>query len=162
MYNNHLPELVYALATFSSVFALFIGIALATYGMNVALTIILMSLHTSINGVLFYGVRRRDTTHIFVWLVFSFIEAIFCIVFVFYFVIESENFLRKYNHLKMIDSFHTPKYKVLKELGTRQYSCLAFSIAFGLFMVILLSTSVTVKKFYDELLRRGNHRSFRR
>ena len=160
MYNNHLPEQVYALATFSSVFVFFIGIALITYGISVDITIIFMSLHTSIAGVLFYGVRRKDTTHIFVWLVISVIEAIFSIFVVCYFAIESENFLRKYNHLKMTNSLHTPNNRILKELGAQQYSCLAFSIAFGLFTVILLSTSVTVKKFYDELLRRGNHRSY--
>ena len=160
MYNNHLPEQVYALATFSSVFILFIGIALISYGMNVEITIILMSLHTSITGVLFYGVRKKDTTHIFVWLVFSVIEAIFSIFVVCYFAIESESFLRKYNHLKMTNSLYTPNNKTLKELGAQQYSCLAFSIAFGLFTVILLSSLVTVKKFYDELLRRGNHRSY--
>ena len=93
MYNNHLPEQVYALATFSSVFVFFIGTALITYGISVEITIIFMSLHASIAGVLFYGVRRKDTTHIFVWLVISVIEAIFSIFVVCYFAIESENFL---------------------------------------------------------------------
>ena len=160
MYNNHLPEQVYSLATFSSVFALFIGIALITYGINVEITIMLMCLHTSITGVLFYGVRRKDTTHLLVWLVCSLIEAIFCIAVMCYFAIESEDLLRRYNHFKMMDNLHTPNNKILKELGAQQYSYLAFSIAFGLFTVILLSSSVTVKKFYDEILRRGNHRPY--
>ena len=51
-------------------------------------------LNVSITGVLFYGVKWKDTTHIFIWQVFSVIESIFSIILMCYYAIQSDNILK--------------------------------------------------------------------
>ena len=158
---KRLKEQVYALATFSSVLSLLIGIIFVVYGINVEMTIIGTLLNLSITGVLFYGVKRKDTTHIFIWLVFSVIESIFSIFIMCYLAIQSDNMLKKYNHLLMNQSYESNN-ETLEKVWTQRISYLAFSIVFGFLTVSVITTLFTVKKFYDKLLRRGNHRSYGR
>ena len=161
MICNQLQEKVYAIASFISLFSLFIGIYLVVYGINVEMTIVAMILNISITGVLFNGVKRKDTTHIFIWLVFSVIEAIFSTILTCYFAIESDSMFKKYNILHKNHTYLSSD-KTLEELSTIMYIYLAFSAAFGLLTVGLLSALFIVKKFYDDLLRRGNYRSYGR
>ena len=158
---RQLQDQVYALATFSSVFSLLVGIIFVVYGVNVEMTIVGTVLNVSITGALFYGVKRNDTTHIFIWIVFSVIEVIFSIIIMCYLALQSDNMLKKYNHLLIHQSYES-NVENLERVWNQRISYLAFSTVFGFLTVSLLTTLLTVKKFYDELSRRGNYQSYGR
>ena len=148
--SKSLQEKVRVISIFIACLTLLVGISSIVHGGDLEMSIVGIVVNISITGVLFYGAKTKDTTHLVVWLVFSVLEIIALIIGMCYFAIESAQFNIKYNYQKDSGSFNN---ETMENTWNHRILYTVYSVIFGLLSIFLLSISVIVKKFYDEVQR---------
>ena len=96
--NKQVYLIVVVLVFFTIVF----GSLLISYGGNIILSSIGMIINLSVTGILLYGVKTEDTTHVLVWLVFSLVEMIALVIAMSYYAIKAAHMLNIYNYFLLI------------------------------------------------------------
>ena len=145
-HTRSLQEPVRVLAIFIACLTLVVGISSIIHGGDLEMSLIGLLVNLSIAGVLFYGAKKKDTTHLVVWLVFSLIQMIGLIIGACYFAYESEQVWANYNVVYRKES--------MEIIWKLRVTYVVYSLVFGVLTIVLFSISIIVKKFYDELQRR--------
>ena len=146
-HHNNLQVQVRVIAIFIACLTLLVGISSIVHGGDLEMNLVGMVVTMSITFVLFYGAKTKDTTHLLVWLVFSFLQIVILTIGMCYFAIESDQ-------LRVMYNLHKQHALLSKEIWNLRITYITYSVVSGLLTTLLLSISVIVKKFYDELQRR--------
>ena len=136
------------IAILSVCLILLLGISLIIIGEDLKICIVGMVFGISINTVLFYGAKTKDTTHLFLWLFFSPILVVGLLVGMIYFAFKSEMF-------QAIYTSNTPDGLSQNEtkaniLRLRSIN-LAYAVISGLLTIFLVLVSIVIKKIYNEI-----------
>ena len=129
-----------------------LGSLLMSYGGNTILSSVGIIINLSVTGILLYGVKTEDTTHVLVWLVFSLVEMIALVIGMSYYATKAANMQNIYNHLSKDSS--VPRKDLIKTIWEKHISFVVFSIIFGVSTISLLSTIFIVRMFYRRIQRR--------
>ena len=136
------------IAILSACLIFILGISLIIIGEDLRVCIVGMVLGISINIVLLYGAKTKDTTHLFLWLFVSAMLVLGLIVGMAYFAYESEKFREMYISNTPNGSFQNEtKANILRLRNTT----LAYAVISGLFTIFLVSVSIVIKKIYNEI-----------
>ena len=102
----------------------------------------------TINAVLFYGAKTKDTTHIFLWLFFSAILVVGLFVGMIYFACESDKFRKMYLLSTPDRTFQNETEANIVRLKSAN---LVYAVISGLLTVFFVSVSTIIKKLYNEI-----------
>ena len=152
--NTSLQEQVRVISIFVICITLLVGISSIVHGGDLEISVVGIVINISITGVLFYGAKTKDTTHLVVWLVFSVLEIIVLLLGMCYFAYEAEKFHVIYKYEQHRGSLNTEK---MENIWNSRIVYTVYSVIFGLLSIFLFSISIIVKKFYDELQRRSEY-----
>ena len=98
--KESLQDSVRIIAIFVACLTLVVGISSIVHGGDLETSIIGIVVNISITGVLFYGAKKKDTTHLVVWLIFSLLEIIVFCIGMCYFAYEADQLRISYNAQK--------------------------------------------------------------
>ena len=146
-----LQDPVRIIAIFVGCLTLVVGISSIVHGGDLEISILGIVVNLSIYSVLFYGAKKKDTTHLVVWLAVSLAELVFLIIGICYFAYESEKLrLQQNSEEQQID----PEQAELVFKLRVEY--IVYSAVSGVLTIFLCSIMIVVKKFHNELLRSDN------
>ena len=132
------------IAIFSVCLTLLLGISLIITGEDLKICIVGMVFGISINIVLLYGAKTKDTTHLFLWLFFSGILVIGLVVGMTYFA---------YNSVMFLEMSSAPERSFQNETKANilrlRSIYLAYAVISGLLTIFLVSISIIIKKSYN-------------
>ena len=146
---------VYLIVVVLVFLTIMLGSLLISYGGNTIISSVGIIINLSVTGILFYGVKTEDTTHVFVWLVFSLVEMIALVIVMSYYAIKAANMLNIYNHF--LQNSSVPRQSLIKTIWEKHISFVVFSIIFGLSTISLFSMIFIVRIFYRRIQRRQGH-----
>ena len=152
--STSLQEQVRVISIFVACLTLLVGISSIVHGGDLEISVVGIVINISITGVLFYGAKTKDTTHLVVWLVFSVLEIIVLIIGMCYFAYEAEQLHITYNYQKHRGTLNTEE---MENIWNSRIIYTVYSVIFSLLSIFLFSISIIVKKFYDELHRRSEY-----
>ena len=146
---------VYLIVVVLVFLTIMLGSLLISYGGNTIISSVGIIINLSVTGILFYGVKTEDTTHVFVWLVFSLVEMIALVIVMSYYAIKAANMLNIYNHF--LQNSSVPRQSLIKTIWEKHISFVVFSIIFGISTISLFSMIFIVRIFYRRIQRRQGH-----
>ena len=132
-----------------------LGSLLMSYGGNTILSSVGIIINLSVTGILFYGVKTEDTTHVFVWLIFSLVEMIALVIAMSYYAVKAAHMQNIYSQLS--ESPSVARQDLIKTIWEKHISFVVFSIIFGLSTIFLFSMIFIVRIFYRRIQRRQGH-----
>ena len=146
--NKSLQDPVRIIAIFVVCLTLLVGVSSIVHGGDLEISIVGIVVNLSIYCVLFYGAKKKDTTHLVVWLAVSLAELVSLIIGICYFAYESEKLRLQQNSEKLpIDPSQDELVFKLRVMY------IVYSAVSGVLTIFLFSIMIVVKKFYNELLR---------
>ena len=149
--NKSLQDPVRIIAIFVGCLTLVVGVSAIVHGGDLEISIVGIVVNLSIYCVLFYGAKKKDTTHIVVWLAVSLAELGSFIIGICYFAYESEKLrLRRNSEKEPIDPAQAELVFKLR------VEYIVYSAVSGVLTIFLCSIMIVVKKFHNELLRSEN------
>ena len=152
-----LQQQVYVVVVVLAFLTIIIGAFSVVYGENLEISIVGTIINFSITGILVYGVKRQDTTHVMVWLVSSIVEMVLLVIGMSYYAIKADHIQNIYKYISENDSFQ--RKELLENISGRKLSCIVLSIIFGASTVILFCAILIVKMLYHQLQRREGYQS---
>ena len=152
--STSLQEQVRVISIFVICITLLVGISSIVHGGDLEISVVGIVINISITGILFYGAKTKDTTHLVVWLAFSVLEIIVLLLGMCYFAYEAENFHVIYNYEQHRGSLNSER---MKNIWNSRIVYTVYSVILGLLSIFLFSISIIVKKFYDEVQRRSEY-----
>ena len=155
--NKSLQQPVRAIAVAVAGITLLVGISSIVHGGDLEWSIGGLVVNLSITGVLFYGAKRKDTTHLVLWLVFSLIQIIGLFIGMCYFAYEAKQLLAMY---KSAYRKETVNKDMVEGIWKLRMTYIVYSLIMGVLIMILFSISIVVKKFYDELQRSETYQPY--
>ena len=149
--NKSLQDPVRIIAIFVGCLTLVVGISSIVHGGDLEISIVGIAVNLSIYCVLFYGAKKKDTTHLVVWLAVSFAELVSFVIGICYFSYESEMLrLRQNSEMQPLDPAEA---ELIFKLRVEY---IVYSAVSGVLTIFLFSIMIVVKRFYNELLRCEN------
>jgi len=145
-----LQEPVRVIAIFVVCLILLVGISSIVHGGDLETSIIGIVINISITLDLFYGAKTRSTSHLRHWLMLSLVQLSGLIIGIGYFSYESEQLRAVYNSQKSNGSFNE---EAMESVWKLRMTYIIYALVFGVLAAFLISISIIVKKFYDELQR---------
>ena len=146
--NKSLQDPVRIIAIFVVCLTLLVGVSSIVHGGDLEISIVGIVVNLSIYCILFYGAKKKDTTHLVVWLAVSLVELVSLIIGICYFAYESEKLRLQQNSEKLpIDPSQDELVFKLRVMY------IVYSAVSGVLTIFLFSIMIVVKKFYNELLR---------
>ena len=149
---THKKQQVYAIVVLLICLTIIVGVLSAVFGENMEMSISGTIINLSITGILYYGVKTQDTTHVLVWLVFSLFEMVTLVIVMSYYAIKAAHMQSINRLLSKTGSFQ--RKELYESISERSIKYINFSIIFGSSAIILLPIIYVVKTFYDHIQRR--------
>ena len=150
-HNKSLQDPVRIIAIFVVCLTLVVGISSIVHGGDLEISIVGIVVNLSIYCVLFYGAKKKDTTHLVIWLAVSLAELVSLIIGICYFAYESEKLrLQQHSEQQPIDRSQA------ELLFNRRVDYIVYSTVSGVLTIFLFSIMIIVKRFHNELLRSEN------
>ena len=149
---THKKQQVYAIVVLLICLTIIVGFLSAVFGENIEMSIVGIIINLSITGILYYGVKTQDTTHVLVWLVFSLFEMVTLVIGMSYYAIKAAHMQSIKRLLSKTGSFQ--RKELHESISERSIKYIIFSIIFGSSAIILLPIIYVVKTFYDHIQRR--------
>ena len=146
-----IKQQVYAIIVILVCLTIMMGVLLVVYGENLVLSIAGTIVNLCLTFTLLYGVKTQDTTHVFVWLVFSLVETVALVIGTSYYAIKAVHMHNIQKTLSETNSFQSKK--LFENILDRENKYKTVSIIFGCSTIILVPIIYAVKKFHDEIQR---------
>ena len=149
--DRSLQDPVRVIAIFLGCLTILVGVSSIVHDGDLELSIVGIAINIFISGVLFLGAKRRSTTHLMVWLMFTLLQIIGLVVGMCYFSYEAQSLSTLYNSLPS-EPLPLPGEK-LENIHELRIAYIVYAIVCGILIALFLFISVIVKKFHDEIKR---------
>jgi len=146
--ERSLQDPVRVIAIFLGCLTILVGVSSIVHDGDLELSIVGIAINIFVSGVLFLGAKRRSTTHLMVWLMFTMLQIIGLLIGICYFSYEAESLRILINSPQPLEPL---KQETLDRIRELRIAYIVYAIVFGILITLFIFISVIVKKFYDEL-----------
>ena len=147
--ERSLQDPVRVIAIFLGCLTILVGVSSIVHDGDLELSIVGIAINIFISGVLFLGAKRRSTTHLMVWLMFTLLQIIVLFIGMCYFSYKANWLSIQYDNYK--EPLEPSDQKELENIQKLRIAFIVYSIVFGILITLFIFISAIVKKFYDEI-----------
>ena len=147
--ERSLQDPVRVIAIFLGCLTILVGVSSIVHDGDLELSIVGIAINIFISGVLFLGAKRRSTTHLMVWLMFTLLQIIVLFIGMCYFSYKANWLSLQLTDYK--EPLEPSDQKELENIQKLRIAFIVYSIVFGTLIILFIFISAIVKKFYDEI-----------
>ena len=145
-----LQGLVCTISMFLIGLTLLVGISLILREGDLEMNVVMMVVNICITIVLFYGAKTKDTTHLRIWLFYTFIQIIGLFIGMCYFAYQSEELRERHTLNKPFGSITN---KTIEKIWKLRITSIVYSVSCGVLAIALMLVSIIVKKLFNKIQR---------